>query len=195
MMTRNTSHDFDLLIQSFSESDLDCKYTCQCGHEVNTTTLSVEQNKLISFPTEINTDNSYIMSGNELQIEVSLEKVNPIPICKTLYKDKVLAEANVTKLKSYRYFTDVNVSFTFPLQEFGCSGSLQIICSLLSYNITIYDENIHTCHKYDSLFHLHIPLVTACSVFLLAIFGIVYIIKRRHSNQHFDKLQQQHEEG
>ncbi|XP_076105956.1 uncharacterized protein LOC143074346 [Mytilus galloprovincialis] len=197
MMTRNTSHDFDLSIGNFSESDLDYEYTCQCGHEVNTTKLSVEQNKLISFPTEINTDSSYIASGDQLHIAVSLEKVNPVPICSTLFKDKVIAEANVTKLKSYRYFTDVNVSFTFPLQEFGCSGSLQIVCSLLSYNVTVFNENIQSCPEYDSPFHLHIPLVTACSVFLLAIFCIVYIIKRRHPcrNQHFDILQQQHEKG
>ncbi|XP_052072867.1 uncharacterized protein LOC127710948 [Mytilus californianus] len=195
MMTRNTSLDFDLLIRNFNEFDLGHEYTCHCGFAVYTKILSVEQNKLISFPTEINKDSSVFISGNQLHIEVSLEKVNPVPICTTLFKDKVISEANVTKLQSYRYFTDVNVSFTFPLQEFGCSGSLQIICSLLSYNITVYNKNIQSCPEYDSSFHLHILMVTACSVFLLAMFCIVYIIKRRHRNNDSILYLQQHEEG
>ncbi|XP_052072865.1 uncharacterized protein LOC127710946 isoform X2 [Mytilus californianus] len=196
MITGNASLDFDLLIRHFNESDLGYEYTCHCGFSVHTKPLSVEQNKLISFPTITKTDCSDIVNDHQLHIEVSLEKVNPLPNCTTLFKDKVICEANVTKLKSYGYFTDVNVSFTFPLQNIGCSGSLQIVCSLLSYNITVYDEYIQTCHEDDSSFHWHILLATACSVLLLTLLCIIYIIKRRQgNNESYVLYLQRHDES
>lgn len=195
MMTGNTSLDFDLLIRHFNESDLGCEYTCHCGFAVHTKTLSLERNMLISFPNVTKTDTTAIASGKQIQIELSLEKVNPVPNCTTLFKDKVIGEANVTKLNSYRYFTDVNVSFTFPLQDIGCSGRLKIVCSLLSYNITVYDEHIQTCYDYDSSFPWYILMATACYVLLLTLFCIVYIIKRRQRNNDSFLYLQQHEEG
>ncbi|CAC5357912.1 MST1 [Mytilus coruscus] len=79
---------------------------------------------------------NYIFNGN-IDIEITLDKVNPVLICSALFKGQFVNETTVTVMKWYTYYKDVKVINNFPIDDIGCKGSLQILCTLLNSNITI----------------------------------------------------------
>ncbi|CAG2202157.1 unnamed protein product [Mytilus edulis] len=149
MLTRNTSQDFGLLIHNLSESDLDCQYTCSCGFSDFTKNLSVEPIHVMSLPANETITNGKNINNGKMEIEIMLEKVNPFPHCSAVFKGQFIIETTVTVIKWYIYYNDVKVIYTFPIDDVGCEGRLQILCTLVYRNITIFDEHIDMCQGHN----------------------------------------------
>ncbi|XP_063447820.1 uncharacterized protein LOC134727374 [Mytilus trossulus] len=146
MLTRNNSQDFGLLIHNLSESDLDCQYTCSCGFSDFTKNLSVEPKHVMSLPAnETTTTNGKNINNGKMEIEIMLEKVNPVPVCSALFKGLFINETTVAVMKWYTYYNDVKVIYDFLVDDAGCEGRLQILCTLVYRNVTIFDEYIDMC--------------------------------------------------
>ncbi|CAC5357911.1 unnamed protein product [Mytilus coruscus] len=186
MKALNTSLNFGLLIHNFSESDLDCPYTCFCGFSDFTNTLSVDPKNVISLPAINKTRKGrrFINNGN-IDIEIILNKVNPVPNCSALFMGQVINKTTVSVMKWYTYYNDVKVTYSFSVDDFCCEGNLQLQCTLAHHQITIIDEYIDICQelvvpflgdKGSILTMILLPI--GCFVFFV-ILSIYICLKRR----------------
>ncbi|VDI25399.1 Hypothetical predicted protein [Mytilus galloprovincialis] len=180
MLTRNNSQDFGLLIHNLSESDLDCQYTCSCGFSDFTKNLSVEPKHVMSLPAnETTTTYGKNINSGKMEIEIVLEKVNPVPVCSALFKGLFINETTVAVIKWYTYYNDVKVIYNFPVDSIGCEGRLQILCTFVYRNVTIFDEYIDLCQEENA----NMPTMTLLgigfsgSVIILSI--CIWLTKRR----------------
>ncbi|XP_052072862.1 uncharacterized protein LOC127710945 [Mytilus californianus] len=180
MLTRNTSQDFGLLIHNLSESDLNCQYTCSCGFSDFTKNLSVEPKYVISLPAiEKTTKNRKNINNGKMEIEIMLDKVNPVPHCSALFKGRFINETTVAVMKWYTYHNDVKVIFNFPVDDVGCDGRLQILCTLVYRNVTIFDEYIDMCQEKEASMLTMILLVIGCAAFAIILSICICFTKRR----------------
>ncbi|VDH97890.1 Hypothetical predicted protein [Mytilus galloprovincialis] len=151
MLTRNNSQSFGLLIHNLSESDLDCQYTCSCGFSDFTKNLSVEPKHVMSLPAnETSTTYGKNINNGKMEIEIMLEKVNPVPVCSALFKGQFINETTVTVMKWYKYYNDVKVIDSFAVNGVDCEGRLQILCNFVYRNVTIFDEYIDICQEEEA---------------------------------------------
>ncbi|CAC5357909.1 unnamed protein product [Mytilus coruscus] len=181
MLTRNTSQDFGLLIHNLSESDLDCQYTCSCGFSDFTKNLSVEPKHVISLPTIETTTNTRNINNGKMEIEIMLGKVNPVPHCSALFKGQFINETTVVVMKRYTYHNDVKVIYSSPVDDVGCEGRLQILCTLVYRNVTIFDEYIDMCQEKEASILMMILLAIGCAAFVIILSIYICLTKRRDS--------------
>ncbi|XP_063448978.1 uncharacterized protein LOC134728333 [Mytilus trossulus] len=180
MLTRNTSKDFELLIHNFSESDFNYNYTCTCGFDSCTRKLFVEPNHVMSLPTMTKQmkDKNYI-NNDSMEIEIMLDKVNPVPNCTAWFEGRFIKDATVTVMKWYTYHNDVKVSYDFPVNSIGCEGRLQILCNLVYRNVTIFDEHVDICHEKEEGTLTMYTISIGCAVFVMILLICICLAKRR----------------
>ncbi|CAG2252688.1 unnamed protein product [Mytilus edulis] len=180
MLTRNNSQDFGLLIHNLSESDLDCQYTCSCGFSDFTKNLSVEPKHVMSLPANQTTiTNGKNINNGNLKIEIMLDKVNPVPHCSALFKGQFINETTVTVMRWYTYHNDVRVIYNFPVDDIGCEGRLQILCTLVYRNVTIFDEDIDMCQKEEASMLIMTLLAIGFSGCVIILSICIWLTKRR----------------
>ncbi|XP_052072861.1 uncharacterized protein LOC127710944 [Mytilus californianus] len=179
MLTRNTSKDFDLLIHNFSESDLDYPYTCSCGFHDFTKNLSIEPNHVMSLPAIATVKDKNHINNDYMEIEIMLDKVNPVPSCSALFKGQFINKTKVAVMKWYTYHTDVKVIYDFPVDDVGCEGRLQILCTLVYRNITIFDEYLDICQENEANMLTMIFIGIGCVPFVIILSICINLIKRR----------------
>ncbi|VDI47622.1 Hypothetical predicted protein [Mytilus galloprovincialis] len=179
MLIRNTSKEFDLLIHNFSNSDLNYNYTCTCGFDSCTKNLSVEPNHIMSVPTitQLIKDKRYI-NNDSMEIEIILEKVNPVPNCSAWFQGRFINDATTSVMKWYTYHNDVKVIYNFPVDSVGCEGRLQILCNLVYRNVSIFDEHIDICHEKEEGTQTMITISIGCAVVVMIL--ICIILAKRH---------------
>ncbi|CAC5357908.1 unnamed protein product [Mytilus coruscus] len=179
MITQSASLNFELLIHNFSESDLDHPYTCSCGFYDFTKNLSVEPKQVMSLPTiskTIKDQNDF--NNDNMEIEIMLHKVNPVPNCSALFKGRFINDANVAVMKWYKYHNDVKVIYNFPEDDVGCEGRLQILCTLVYRNVSIFDEYIDICQEKEETMQTMILPAIGCVVFVMILLICIYLAKK-----------------
>ncbi|VDH98289.1 Hypothetical predicted protein [Mytilus galloprovincialis] len=101
--------------------------------------------------TQLIKDKRYI-NNDSMEIEIILEKVNPVPNCSAWFQGRFINDATTSVMKWYTYHNDVKVIYNFPVDSVGCEGRLQILCNLVYRNVSIFDEHIDICHGREVLF-------------------------------------------
>ncbi|CAC5357905.1 unnamed protein product [Mytilus coruscus] len=181
MLTRNTSKNFELLIHNFSESDLDYPYTCSCGFYDFTKKLSIEPDHIMSLPAIAKTVKDRNHTNNDyMEIKIMLDKVNPVPNCSALFKGQFINKTKVAVMKWYTYYSDVKVIYDFPVDDVGCEGRLQILCTFVYRNVTIFDEYLDICQENEASMLTMIILGIGCVAIVIILSICKNLIQRRN---------------
>ncbi|XP_063397392.1 uncharacterized protein LOC134681671 [Mytilus trossulus] len=116
-----------------------------------------------------------------MEIEIMLEKVNPVPVCSALFKGLFINETTVAVIKWYTYFNDVKVIYNFPVDDVGCQGRLQILCTLVYRNVTIFDEDIDMCQEEEASMLIITLLSIGLSGCVMILSICIWLTKRREA--------------
>ncbi|XP_063427166.1 uncharacterized protein LOC134710704 [Mytilus trossulus] len=131
-----------LMIYNFSESDVNCEYTCFYGASKNRRNLTLDEKNFIYEPGIEDIKEETIEKDNTFNRKITIRKIYPKPSCVAyLNMEKKPHHLQVSITKPGFYYT-ADLQIKLPLSS---CGKLDVNCYLGDHKINITNKNFDSC--------------------------------------------------
>lgn len=188
---RSNGTDFELIIKSFSFSDLNCEYTCACGFNQYTNMLRLDEEEVIYPPVVHDHSRTHSHEDLKFQINVSME-VYPLPTCTIVSKDSVLLinRSVVKRPEGELKLFEVLVQTTTGTDVVSCGENLTLDCEVGSIHYQHVLKKPYSCkdHREQSNpQYFTMAGIILALVLVLLIVSTVILMKKRLGGKFFTK--------
>lgn len=157
------SDTFSLIIKNLSESDVNVLYTCSCGFDSFTNSLSMEENTFHYPPTTRHM--SFSVEKGLLHVVIDFEKVFPMPICWLYIGVTLKSKLNLVKYHISGIVYSSIYELEYQLHKQTCKNELMVKCEFNgTVNPVNFTENVTTnCQIYIQQVNTYTPNTTHVS--------------------------------